>query len=894
MNSSSKDSFIADDEDQFSKDSFIEDPVDNSFEGQRGRGIEHGMLEAAETGLNLLFSGLATGAILRSLPYVSEAEKKARQFLSEKKKKIPEGGITQEVFKRGTEAIPWFLGGGGVGSSVFVGEMIGLAAKEEAKAKGFGEGVQTAVDIIANVISPAALERAVTKVPKIAPKTAEVIKKTPPPLPPKPIKEPPPLPPKPSTAQVQSNTGEGLLELQKKNQNPLAKIDAEAELTEHQALSRLEQESSIIRQERQDQLSLPLVSEKEAASQISKESKDTINNMVFQFEKAAEERVTKEPIHFEASEINEEMGLATEKYLLNQIHPVDMPLQESGKAIQLGINTAEREEAKVHTALYSRAEQAAEKVAYSPKETIGAVENLLGKLQKITTKGEGYSKVIETLKTALKDLGLHKLDIPERVTKFFGPQSKIYENVTVDKMIELSRRISSIIDYEVVDKKIKNLLKPMKAILDKEIVKALGGAETEGGAAYIKARETYAKHTNKYGKEAIRKIRSTETPEKLLDMISNPSELDYLKQVLSPEGIQVVERAIVKEIISKPTQTANKLLNFYGNSLSKEAQKVAREGVELGNKLTSLGSGKVFINMVLDELQSFSKLGKVPEKTLSAMRVSKGYSLIKRLLNQSENGKKIFKQLQNINLNDIYASVSKNGEIDFSKIKNVVKDPHVRQLIQDAGGKEALSFFENLESHSKGLAERFKNLEQQYREFENIKFQFEKRDSAHKLAEEGEKLGIKERFIQRKQIQEQKKAEEKLNEIERRAKIYEEKKHARLQKQLLREKSLELKKKLSEEAEAIRNKKPFLEKIFGKYADKALTVIGAAIGSSFGIKGVSILFGSYMAKKGFQALINSPRARKIVKDLSNTKIKLSPEQVVVLVKELEEMLDKED
>jgi len=96
------------------------------------------------------------------------------------------------------------------------------------------------------------------------------------------------------------------------------------------------------------------------------------------------------------------------------------------------------------------------------------------------------------------------------------------------------------------------------------------------------------------------------------------------------------------------------------------------------------------------------------------MKTREGYSAVKDILNQSPEGRQMFKSLQKQTVENLMSSVVKEGQIDFVKARDILSDPHMRDIVKEVMGESGVKFFRELEFYGKNMAEnlqRFKAAE---------------------------------------------------------------------------------------------------------------------------------------------------------------------------------------
>lgn len=418
----------------------------------------------------------------------------------------------------------------------------------------------------------------------------------------------------------------------------------------------------------------------EALAEPSKPRDVQVDNTV---EKLAKERT---------ESLVEDVGQTTETY------------KEFGENVKEGIETGFKQAEKLYEPLYKEVEQKAKNITYKPKNTIQLANDILENINSLKTKPEGYKKVISTLEDALSDMGYVTVPMGNRLileTKGgLKPFSTVVE-VPLSKTMELARRLNKIADYDIVGPSIKKQINRIASELKKDIRSTLKSADENAYNKFMEAESKYAETAKKYGNDAIHEIRGQQKPEKIASSILEPSTLEKLKNVSSPEQYNRIQRQILDHLKEMSYDKAFKQYQQLNPFLDKKASDAAKSIIAGKAPKGKPSMPDAIKSGIINELNhSFAK-GVRPKKVLDLWKTSRGQKLIKDALKDSPNKKEILDYLNDQSLYDFATTVvDKTGKINFKELSEFLKDPAFVANLEMAGGKEAVKFFRELKIKS--------------------------------------------------------------------------------------------------------------------------------------------------------------------------------------------------
>lgn len=383
---------------------------------------------------------------------------------------------------------------------------------------------------------------------------------------------------------------------------------------------------------------------------------------------------------------------------------------ELGQEVQQGVNRAREQAKEQYKPFYTEVENGSRFITTTPKETAKKAGDLITALEELRTRPTGYATVLRTLEDALRDAGY----VIQR------SESGVIENIIqkgevgVDRLTELGRRLGEIVEYDVLDFTVKDRLKPIVKAVKNDIRAALEKANPDLLAAFNLAEESFAINAKKFGRDSIRKIRSTEALEVIPKQLESATALKDLAEVVSPTTMKNVERQVLEKMNQMTEGKARDFLRKVRSGLSKDSQAIAEEIIASKRPINkqSIQSRRERLHEVIDEdLASSMNTGKRPAKTLELWQNPRGQKLVKQALETNPQKKQLIDYLQKQTLQDMAKSILKSdGTIDPAKLKSLMDNPAIRNNIRELGGQEAVQFFEQLGKRSQNLKKNVKQL----------------------------------------------------------------------------------------------------------------------------------------------------------------------------------------
>lgn len=384
---------------------------------------------------------------------------------------------------------------------------------------------------------------------------------------------------------------------------------------------------------------------------------------------------------------------------LDAVAPRAASEQELGKQVQESIEKTLKERQDEYKPLYDVAEEAATVEHTIPFDTAKSATEKLRDIESIATKPEGYSTVIRTIETVLKDAGFNiRRDEAGKVI-----ESVSEKNIPVSQLMELGRRLNKIINYDVVEKGIRDSLRPIVKAVKRDIRTGLEG-NADALAAFELAEEAHAKTAEKYSTDVIRKLRGQKLSEKIATAAQSPSVMQSIRDTVSPDVYARVEREVLERMNH---MTHAKAAEYYRNivkQLTEPAQKAAKELLAFKAPSTHAARVRKVQTSVLDEMGDALATGTRPKKTLELWKTQEGRRIIRDSLRNNPNRGEIERYLETQSTRDWAKSfIEPDGRIDFKKFNELIKDPNTVYNLRAMGGEDAVRFFRDMQRRAEGF-----------------------------------------------------------------------------------------------------------------------------------------------------------------------------------------------
>lgn len=381
---------------------------------------------------------------------------------------------------------------------------------------------------------------------------------------------------------------------------------------------------------------------------------------------------------------------------------------ELGEEVQKGINKAKEDAKAQYKPFYDEVENGSIAVTTTPKFSAQSAGDLILTLEHLKTRATGDTSLVSSVESVLEDLGY-------LVQRAKGPKGKKgpielilqKEEVPMPRLMSLGRKLNEMVHYDSLDKVATDKLKKVVLDIKKDIREGLGKYDPDLLAAFELAEDSFAVNAEKFGRDSIRKIRGTEALEAIPKSLESATALKDLRAIVQPSTMKNVERQLLEKMNKMSHAKSDEFLRKIKSGLSKESKDIAEQIVQSKvpiNKQSIQGRRDRLHDSIDEDLTTAMNTGKRPNKVLDLWQNPRGQKLVKEALSTHPQRKELIKYLQDQTLQDMARTiVSKEGTIDISKLNEIMKNPAIRNNLEQLGGKEAVEFFEKLSERAGDL-----------------------------------------------------------------------------------------------------------------------------------------------------------------------------------------------
>ena len=397
---------------------------------------------------------------------------------------------------------------------------------------------------------------------------------------------------------------------------------------------------------------------------------------------------------------------------LSLISPIEATTEQAGRAIQDAANLTFRNEVlNAERTAYSSARDAAEEVSGQAPKTLEEAKTLRANLTRNEPTPE-QRPLITFLDGLISDLETTTPASTTPASKLVDASGKpLVEAVeheattqattrTANDLVDLVQRSNQAVNYGGELREQSHRLAPLIATLRGEVGEILS-ENPVAAQLYQDANLLHGRNAEIWGTRYMRNVRFSENPEQIIGSTKKASNMRNLKQAVQDPTIQgVTERAVVNQITEGGSPQSNRTaVHNLSPELSLNARNSADQLINVKDPLTTTGGRAAVRNDILKDAAQSVNTGKRPEKILELMQTPKGYQIVRESLNGTPQSRELFQSFQRLFLEDIVTSITdKSGIIDFSKARQIFKNPEMRQVVEQIGGASLIRRFEQLES----------------------------------------------------------------------------------------------------------------------------------------------------------------------------------------------------
>lgn len=426
-----------------------------------------------------------------------------------------------------------------------------------------------------------------------------------------------------------------------------------------------------------------------AAKKITPKQFTSIDNKVSELAEKSR------PTEFNAEKLEKDVVESSLEKEMESYSPRAKDELELGENIQKDVKKQFKAEEAKYNALYDQSRKFTQETLIQPLTLSRKAFELIEDLQKFKTKPENYSKVQNTAETALKDAGfiIEKDASGKIISATAGP-----DGILLSDAIELKKRLYQIADYDVVEKSIKDKIKDLGRAVRNDVHIGFSGNK-EAEKTFLEAEKAYGETAEKFGTDALYKIRGEKAPEKIAKLIDSPTAIKELRQTLSEAQMKQVEREILQRLHEQSYKKAANEFNQIKRQLSPESQRIGQSIVDSKAPLGSTAQRRAAKEGIVKNLSESIATGERPNQVLDLWKTKNGQKLVREATNGLPNQKQILDYLENQSLADFAeAVIAPSGKINFKKFNDMLKDPAVLENLRLTGGDDAVKLYKDLEN----------------------------------------------------------------------------------------------------------------------------------------------------------------------------------------------------
>lgn len=463
--------------------------------------------------------------------------------------------------------------------------------------------------------------------------------------------------------------------------------------------------------------------EKQAPHSLEKRIHSLGQDTIQDFKKVVGDITDKEiqqMTNFSAREIEDAIVKNANDNILNKITPQDALPQQAWKDIQTSANKLYEAEQSLYKPKYNAVRDAAKKIAVSPNQSVDMARKVLKKLSNVKTSPTGYGQTANIVRDVIHDLtGVSpNAEIIKSAMETGNTHllEAIYDSLkestklTLDKMMDLSIRLNDAINYEALTPTVKDWLRPLQKTVKEELKETLKYSDPSVLKQLEEADSLYKRTAERFGKDSISSLRSTENPERMAASFSQPSNFENLVNLFGKNSQQVkaAERQIIGEIGTTSTNAAKDSFKQLEPFLSPEAKQAGKDIIALGDNLSIPGQRKALQRSMLEDVAESISTGQPPNFTTRAMFTPEGYQAAKDTFTRSASGKEVFKTLEKKLVSDIFDPIFVGDQVDWAKAAQILDNPNTAQVMTKIIGIDGVAMMKNMQRYGQNIT---KNLD---------------------------------------------------------------------------------------------------------------------------------------------------------------------------------------
>ena len=320
------------------------------------------------------------------------------------------------------------------------------------------------------------------------------------------------------------------------------------------------------------------------------------------------------------------------------------------------------------------------------------------------TTPEDYSKTLGIVENLMRDLGgIFEVSQNGTIKSLTATNP-----ITFEKLMELGRRSGSLAKYGNINPAIRDIVKDVNQQI-KSMIREELKPQPELYKMWTEAEKIFMEKAKTFDNPIIKKIRNPNfKTEDISKMIKKPSDLQKVKEAVSPQQYKEIQRELLEEMNGMKSDKAEKFYREMKRHLDEDSRKLADEIIlskKPIDKMTSMDKNKELERWVTNKINQPAK-----SRDLAGMWNDKaGNARIREAIKDNPNKKEIIEYLQNQKIQSASKKwVNDSGKLSAREIKDWLSNPQNRKAIEDVAGKDGLKFIDDVANFQKKSSQRLK------------------------------------------------------------------------------------------------------------------------------------------------------------------------------------------
>lgn len=249
--------------------------------------------------------------------------------------------------------------------------------------------------------------------------------------------------------------------------------------------------------------------------------------------------------------------------------------KEFGEGMQFNINANIKRAKDSYEPKYKAAKAEMKDIRANPNEAAKIVEEGIKSIERFKVRPQGYEKARRDLYDIISDFGFGIEAGENGELKRIVVPKELEHNA--DDLVELSKRVSELADYDTLEPSTKKVFNRIAAALKSDAKAATESKSKNALKLFNQAEAEYARNAQRLGRKNIVKIRKLEDTEQVASMIEGSTALADLKAVMDPKQFKEVERELFENLVERSPKQIRKFLKENDKLLSNEFKQITND-----------------------------------------------------------------------------------------------------------------------------------------------------------------------------------------------------------------------------------------------------------------------------------------------------------------------------